>query len=63
MNKTIEAWLRGYILFCVNGKYFLRYNTARDARVATTGDVIFDGLHIFKGWRVFFIRSSVKAMP
>ena len=58
MNKTLEAWLRGYVLFRVNGKYFLRYNTARAARVETQGAVVFDGLHIFKGWQCFFLRVT-----
>ena len=56
MNKTIEAALRGYILFDVNGTRFLRYNTALAQRKATDGGVEFNGLHIFKGWRCFFYR-------
>jgi hypothetical protein len=56
MRKTIEAMLRGYILFTVNGRRFLTYNAANAACDATAGDVVFDGFHIFKGWRRFFIR-------
>lgn len=63
MNKTLEALLRGYVLFDVNGQRFYRYNTALAQRKATTGDVEFKGWHLFKGWRFFFIRSSVKAKP
>ena len=58
MNKTIEALLRGYVLFEVNGKRFLRYNTALAHRKATEGDVLFRGLHLFKGWRMFFLRFT-----
>jgi hypothetical protein len=60
MNKSLEAALRGYILFDVNGKRFWRYNTALAQRKATTGDVAFNGLHIFKGWVCFFSRISKK---
>ena len=60
MKQALEAWIRGYFLFRVNGKYFLCYNTAKAARVATQGSVIFDGLHILKGWRCFFIRITVQ---
>jgi hypothetical protein len=60
MNKSLEAALRGYILFAVNGKRFWRYNTALAQRKATTGDVAFNGLHIFKGWVCFFLRVSKK---
>jgi hypothetical protein len=58
MNKTLEAWLRGYVLFDVNGKRFLRYNSALAQRKATEGPVEFTGLHIFKGWRTFFVRFN-----
>ena len=56
MNKTLEALLRGYVLFDVNGKRFFRYNSALAQRKATTGDVEFKGLHVFKGWTTFFLR-------
>ena len=56
MNKTIEALLRGYVLFDVNGRRFLRYNSALAERKSISGNVEFKGLHIFKGWRSFFIR-------
>ena len=61
MNKTIEALLRGYVLFDVNGKRFLRYNTALAERKAIPGNVEFNGLHIFKGWRCFFARFTTGA--
>lgn len=54
--KNLEALLRGYLFFKVNGKFFLAYSTAKAARVATTGNVEFVGWHIFKGWRCFFKR-------
>ena len=54
--KTLEAIIRGYILFDVNGKRFLRYNTALSCRKNTTGAVYFKGYHIFKGWIGFFER-------
>lgn len=60
MNKTIEALLRGYVLFDVNGKQFLRYNSAMAERKSISGDVEVNGLHIFKGWRTFFIRISTR---
>ena len=56
MNKTLEAFLRGYILFDVNGKKFLLYKSALAKRQATVGTVCFTGLHIFKGWRTFFLH-------
>ena len=58
MNKTLEALLRGYLFFDVNGKKFLTYNAAKAERVATTGDVEFKGWHIFKGWRCFYLRFT-----
>jgi hypothetical protein len=58
MNKTIEALLRGYIVFWVNGGFYARYNDALAAQEAIVNDpVIFDGLHILKGWRRFYYRG------
>ena len=59
MNKTIEALLRGYVLFEVNGHRFYRYNTALAKKNATDGTVLFKGWHLFKGWRVFFFRYAM----
>ena len=56
MNKSIEAFLRGYLLFRVNGEWFFTYNRARNRRLEVAGDVSFEGFHFFKGWRVFFCR-------
>jgi hypothetical protein len=56
MNKTIEALLRGYLLFDVNGKRFLRYNSALAERKSIEGDVYFEGFHVLKGWTGFFYR-------
>lgn len=58
-NKTIEAALRGYVVFEVNGKRYWSYNKALVARKQfTSGPVYFKGLHIFKGWRTFYYRSN-----
>lgn len=58
MNKTIEALLRGYVLFDVNGERFYRYNSAVAYRKGIVGNVSFNGWHIFKGWRCFFLRGG-----
>ena len=63
MNKTLEALLRGYVLFDVNGQRFYRYNTALTQRKSIIGDVEFKGWHLFKGWRVFYLRVTTKAKP
>ena len=60
MNKTLEALLRGYVLFDVNGQRFWRYNTALKQRKITLGDVEFKGLHILKGWRMFYLRYTTE---
>ena len=60
MNKTLQALLHGYVLFDVNGRKFFRYNTALAVRKATTGSVEFLGLHIFKGWRCFYLRVELN---
>lgn len=59
MNKSLEALLRGYVLFYVNSKMFLRYNSALRARKLISVDVTFKGFHIFKGWQGFFIRKTL----
>lgn len=59
MNKTIEALLRGYFVFRVNGKYFMRYNTAKAYRQTIEGNLYFEGLHLFKGWVGFFYRFDM----
>ncbi len=63
MNKSVEALLRGYILFDVNGKKFVNYNNARTHRVYLTDTedlpyVEFVGYHITKGWQCFYLRTS-----
>ena len=58
MNKSLEATLRGYILFSVNRKIYMLYNNALQARQAIDGDVYFKGWHILKGWRGFYQRES-----
>ena len=57
MNKTLEAILRGYLFFRVNGKYFMTYTPARKYRTTIdTGDISFEGYHIVKRWQGFFYR-------
>jgi hypothetical protein len=61
-NKTLEAWLGGYVLFRVNGQYFPTCNTALENRLGleayTDDDIDFEGWHIFKGWRLFYRRGK-----
>jgi hypothetical protein len=59
MNKSLEATLRGYLFFSVNGKIYMLYNSALQARQAIDGDVYFKGYHIFKGWRGFYQRGTM----
>jgi hypothetical protein len=68
ISKNIEALLRGYVLFKVNGKRFSNYEDARAERVRITDasqPVEFKGLHIFKGWQWFyytvFLRKAYEA--
>jgi hypothetical protein len=58
VGKTIEAWARGYVLFRVNDRRFLTYGRALAYKNATVGNVAFDGWHVLKGWRCFFIRTD-----
>lgn len=59
MNKTLEALLRGYVLFDVNGKKFIRYNAALAERKSTHGDVEFSGFNIYlMRWLCFFKRVT-----
>lgn len=57
MIKAIEAVLRGYLFFRVNGVYFLNYTSARSYRSAIIeGPIEFEGYHIWKRWVGFFYR-------
>ena len=57
MNKTLEAMLRGYLFFRVNDKYFVTYTPAREYRKSIeTGELSFEGYHIWKRWQGFFYR-------
>ena len=59
MNKTLEAWIKGYVLFRVNDKYFLSYTPAQRYRTTITKGLIkFEGYHILKGWQGFFYRIA-----
>ena len=65
LNKTLEAWLRGYFCFRVITndcmQTFLTYNAARKARLEiTTGSVRFEGYHIWKKWICFYQRLEIK---
>ena len=63
MNKTLEALIRGYVLFRVNDKYFLSYTPAQRYRTTITkGDLVFEGYHILKGWQGFFYRMDNPVM-
>ena len=59
MNKSLQALLRGYILFKVNGKLFYNYNAGLAQRRRIDGEVYFHGLHIFKGWLSFYTRIII----
>lgn len=69
MNKSLEAFLRGYIVFDVNGRKFWLYNSAKRARLAVPEDkyVNFSGLSIFRfRWLGFYerhIMPSVELEP
>ena len=56
INKSIEAFVRGYLFFKVNGKFFYFYNNALEERKRINGNVFFIGFHIFKKYRCFFQR-------
>jgi hypothetical protein len=60
MLKTLEAWLRGYVVFRVNGEKFLLYSRAKEKRKFLTeytkDHISFEGYHIFKSWIGFYYR-------
>jgi hypothetical protein len=60
MNKNIEAFVRGYLFFDVNGKRFLLYHSAVSYRKTIDGNLLFKGWHICKGWQGFFERFGVE---
>ena len=60
MYKTLEALVRGYFLFDVNGKRFLLYTPALNYRKSISGNVYFKGFHVVKGWLGFYERFGVK---
>lgn len=59
MSKNLEAIIRGYLYFDVNGIRYDNYDDAKAARVAVPENksVIFKGFHIFKGWQGFYVRE------
>ena len=59
MNKTLEAILRGYLFFRVNDKYFATYTPAQRYRTTIeSGELFFEGYHIWKRWTGFFYRTE-----
>ena len=59
MNKTLEAMLRGYLFFRVNDEYFMTYTPAQRYRTTIeTGELSFEGYHIWKRWQGFFYRMN-----
>jgi hypothetical protein len=53
----MKALLLGYLLFCVNGRYFLRYDRALTARENAYGEILFTGWHITRGWECFYVGA------
>jgi len=60
MNKSLEAFFRGYIFFKVNSKLFFLYNTALKKRKEINGNISFIGWHIIKRWRCFYLRVGAQ---
>lgn len=58
MNKSLKAFLLGYIRFDVNGHRFWRYNDALNFKNDSAGDVSFTGFSVFRGWVGFYHRLS-----
>jgi len=59
MNKTLEAIVRGYLFFRVNDKYFATYTPAQRYRTTIeTGELSFEGYHIWKRWQGFYYRTE-----
>lgn len=64
-RKNLEALLRGYVLYRVNGKYYGLYSRGKAARQAVPDDqsVRFSGFSIWRrGWRVFYQRAHRENM-
>ena len=66
MNKTLEALLRGYVVFKVNGNRFWTYNAARAERVRlcdeTRGEVVFYGWSVWRRWQCFYYRPFAQGV-
>jgi hypothetical protein len=56
MSKTLQHLFKGYLLFNVNGKTFKTYGGALKESQLMSGDVLFTGKHITKGWVVLYKR-------
>lgn len=65
MNKSLEAFLRGYVIFKVNDKRFYLYNTAVEYLESLPKDTAaeFAGLHVIKGYRCFYLRLTFEQGP
>ena len=61
MNKSLEALLRGYVCFDVNGKRYYNYikaNERAEIFIKIDHDMTFTGYNIFKGWKTFCTHIS-----
>jgi hypothetical protein len=62
--KSLEALREGYILFCVNGRYYLRYGAARrqkDFLTKLNVDIVFEGLHWGRRrWEGFYYAHQIS---
>jgi hypothetical protein len=59
-NRSLKALLLGYVLFKINDRYFLTYNSAHKSKVTVQTmshtSVKFSGWNIFLlSWRCFFL--------
>lgn len=58
----VEAVLKGYLYFNVNGQTFFRYTDARAHKNMLKADdypISFTGYHIRRGWESFYIYAKV----
>lgn len=64
LNRSLEAFLRGYFVFDVSGITFYLYNSAIAERDRMVNDIEFTGWHLVKGWQCFFLRvAGETTMP
>jgi hypothetical protein len=60
MMKSLEAILRGYLFYRVNGNHYWLYTNAREKRISIEGNVAFEGYHVWKGWTGFYYRLGMQ---